>query len=85
MNIDDVEVMAHILSNLPEEHNNIVENFEDELDGDIYPSTIKNPRDKLLYNYDRMNSKYNKKRKKPREGVVQNPIQGNMQLMWYTW
>ena len=30
--VDDVEIMTHIMSNLPEEYDNIVENLKEELD-----------------------------------------------------
>ena len=41
-------MMAHILSNLPEEYENIVENVEDSLDDDIDLLTIKIILDKIL-------------------------------------
>ena len=45
--IDDVEIMTHILSNLPEEYNKMVENLEDELDDKIDMFAIKIFRDKI--------------------------------------
>ena len=38
--IYDVEIMTHILYNLPEEYKNIIENLEDELDDDNDMLTI---------------------------------------------
>ena len=38
--IDDVEMMTHIISNLPEGYENIVENLEEELYDDVGPLTI---------------------------------------------
>ena len=40
-------MMTHILSNLPKEYENIVENLEDELDDNIDMLTIKIIQDKL--------------------------------------
>ena len=39
--IGDVEMMTHILSKIPEEYYNIIENIEDELDDNIYVLTMK--------------------------------------------
>lgn len=39
---------AHVLSNIPEQCKNIIENIEDELYENIYPGTIKLIRDKIL-------------------------------------
>ena len=47
--------MTHILSNLPEEYDNNVENIEYELDDEDDLLTIKIIREKLLKKYDRMN------------------------------
>ena len=46
---------THILSNLPEAYDNIIENLEDELDNDNYHLAIKRISDKLLDKYDQMN------------------------------
>ena len=48
---DNVEIMTHILSNLPELYKNIVENLEDKLDDDIYMLTIKIFQAKLSLNH----------------------------------
>ena len=45
--VDDVGMMTHILSNLPEEYNKIIENIEDGLDYDIDPLAIKRICDKI--------------------------------------
>ena len=50
-----VEMMTHIMSNLPEEYKKIVENLEDEVDDNIYPLTIERICDKLLSKYDQKN------------------------------
>ena len=57
--IDDVEIMTHILSNLPEEYENIFENLEKELDYYIDMLTIKIIWDKLSAKYDSMNVESN--------------------------
>ena len=57
--IDDVEVMAQILSNLPEEYKDIVENLEDRLNDNIDMLTIKIFWDNLSANYNRMNARSN--------------------------
>lgn len=44
--------MTHILSNLPEVYQNIVEILEDYLDDEDAPQTIKRIRDKLSEKYD---------------------------------
>ena len=48
---DNVEIMTHILSNLPELYKNILENLEDKLDDDIYMLTIKIFQAKLSLNH----------------------------------
>ena len=53
--IDDVEIMAHIVINLPEKYYNIIENLEGKLDDDIDMLTIKIIWDKLLPKNYRMN------------------------------
>ena len=58
--VDDAEMMTHIISNLPEEYENIVENLEDELDDDIAMLNIKIIWDKLSAKYNRMNTRSNK-------------------------
>ena len=58
--IDDVEMMTHILSNLPEEYNNIVENLEYELDDEIGMLNLEIIWDKVSAKYDRMNVWSNK-------------------------
>ena len=57
--IDDVEMMTHIISNLPEGYENIVENLEEELYDDIGMLTNKIFWDKLSYKYNRMNAQSN--------------------------
>ena len=51
--------MTHILSNLPEEYENIFENLEKELDYYIDMLTIKIIWDKLSAKYDSMNVESN--------------------------
>ena len=58
--IDYVEMMIHILSNISEEYENIVENLEDELDKDIDMLTIEIIQDVLSAKYDKMNARSNK-------------------------
>ena len=41
LHIDDTEMRSHIILDLPESYNNIVENIEDELDDKNYPLTIR--------------------------------------------
>ena len=53
--IDDSEVMTHILSNLPEEYQNIVETIEYKLDYEENPLAIDRIHDKLSVKYYRMN------------------------------
>ena len=53
--IDGSEMMTHILSNLPEEYQNIVEILEYGLDDDSNTLNIKRIRDKLSVKFDRMN------------------------------
>ena len=48
-------MMTHILLNLTEAYENIVENLEDEMDDKYYPPTIKNICDKLSVKYDQTN------------------------------
>ena len=49
--------MSHILSNLPEEYQTIVEIIGDKLDDDSDFITIERIRDKILVKYDRTNKK----------------------------
>ena len=49
--------MTHILSNLPEYYDNIVENLEYRLDDDIHMLAIKIIWYKLSAKYDRMNAR----------------------------
>ena len=58
--IDDAEMTTHILSNIPENYENIVENLEDELDDNIDMLTIERIWDKLSAKYNRMNTRSNK-------------------------
>ena len=44
--------MTHILLNLPEEYQTIVENIEDKLYDKDNPLTIESIRDKILVNFD---------------------------------
>ena len=53
--INDSEMMYHILSNLPEEYQTIVEIIEEKLDNDSYFITIEKIRDRILVKYDQMN------------------------------
>ena len=57
--IDDVEMMTQILSNLPEEYDRIVENFEGKLNNEIGMLTIEIFWDKLSDKYNRMNVRFN--------------------------
>ena len=52
--------MTHIMSNLPEEYKNMVENLEDELDDEIDMFAIEIIRDKLWAKYYIMNAQSNK-------------------------
>ena len=45
-------MMTHILSNLPEEYQTIVEILEDELDDKDYPLTIERIHDNLSVKFD---------------------------------
>ena len=47
--------MTHILSNLPEEYQIIVEGIEEKLYEKYHPLTIERIRDKLSETFDRMN------------------------------
>ena len=47
--------MTHILSNLPEEYQTIIEGLEDELDDNNYSLTIKMICDNLSVKFDRIN------------------------------
>ena len=58
--IDDVKMMTHILSNLTEEYENIVETLEEELDNDIDMLTIERILDKISSKYNIMNAWSNK-------------------------
>ena len=53
---DDVKMMNHILSSLPEEYDNSIQNLEYELDDDIDMLNIERIWDKLSANYDRTNT-----------------------------
>ena len=55
--------MTRIISNLPKEYKNIVENLEDELYGRNRLSMIKIIQYELSTKYDIMNVKYNQKKK----------------------
>ena len=59
--IDDVEIMTHILSILPEEYENIVENFEEKLDDRICSLTIDRIWGKLSAKYSGIIARSNKK------------------------
>ena len=48
-------MMSHILSNLLEEYQTIVEILEDKLDDDSDFITIERIREKILFKYDQMN------------------------------
>ena len=48
-------MMSHILSNLPEEYQTIVEILEDKLDNDSDFITIERIHDKILVEYDKTN------------------------------
>ena len=48
-------MMTHILSNLPEEYQAIVEILEDDLDDEDDPLTIERIPDKILVKFDQMN------------------------------
>ena len=52
-------MMTHILSNLPEEYDSIVENLEEKVDDDIDMLTIKKIQEKISVKYDRMNARSN--------------------------
>ena len=52
--IDESEIMTHILSNLPEEYQTIVEILEGILDDENHPLTIKRVSNKLLVKYNQM-------------------------------
>ena len=60
--IDDVEITTHILSNLIEKYENIVENLEDESDDNIDMLTIEIIRGKLSAKYNIMNARSNFKK-----------------------
>ena len=53
--IDDAKMMTRILSNLPEEYKNIIENPKDELEEDIDTLTIERIQDKISAKYNRIN------------------------------
>ena len=65
--IDDVEVMTHILSNIPEDYENIFQNLEYKLDYGIDMLTIERIWDKLSDKYDRMNVPSNQNKGKKRK------------------
>ena len=52
--IDDVKIMTHIVTNLPEENQNILENIEEYLYDNIDTLTIKRICGKLSPKYDQM-------------------------------
>ena len=64
--IDDLKTMIHVLSNLPEKYEKIVEILEEKSDDGIDMLTIKTIWDKLSAKYDRMNAKSNQKLRKNR-------------------
>ena len=68
--IDDVEMITHILYNLPEEYEIIVENIEGGLDDNINMFTIKIIRDKLSAKYNRLNARSNQIKGKDLEKVL---------------
>ena len=70
VNIDGVVIITHILSNLREEYKNIIENFEDRLDCDIYMLTIERIWDKLSDMYNRMSTQSNQTKGKESEKVL---------------
>ena len=47
--------MPHILSNLPEEYQTILEIIQDKIDDEKYPLNIKRIRDNILVKFDQMN------------------------------
>ena len=57
--VGDVEIMTHVIFNLPEEYEKIFENLEKELDYYIDMLTIKIIWDKLSAKYDSMNVESN--------------------------
>ena len=54
--IDDVKIMNHIMSTLPEEYEETVEKIEGKLDDDIVILNIERIWDKLSDKYDKMNA-----------------------------
>ena len=59
--VDDVEMMTHILSSLPEEYEIVVENLEEKLDDDIDTLTIEIIWITISTKYDIMNAHSNQK------------------------
>ena len=57
VHLDDLEMMTHIILNLPEEYQTMVEILEYKSDDDSKPLTIERIRDKLSVKFDQMNKK----------------------------
>ena len=55
VHINNTEIMAHILSNLPEAYNNMLGNLDENLDDNKDPLNIKRICDKILKKYDQIN------------------------------
>ena len=55
-------MMSHILSNLPEEYQTIIEILEDKLDYDSDFITIERIRDKIFLKYEQINKKIKNKK-----------------------
>ena len=55
VHIDESEMITHILLNLPEEYQTIVEILEEKLDDKDDPLTIERIRDKFLVKFDQVN------------------------------
>ena len=61
VNIDDVEVMNHIMSNLSKQHKRIIEIIKDKLDNHIDMLIIEITQSKLSSKYHRINARSNQK------------------------
>ena len=68
--IDNLEVMTHILSNLPEKYENIIENIDDGLDDGIDTLTIDRIRDNSLAKYDQMTAQSETKTSREDENAL---------------
>ena len=68
--IDNLEVMTHILSNLPEKYENIIENIDDGLDDGIDTLTIERIRDNSLAKYDQMTAQSETKNSREDENAL---------------